>query len=1055
MVLEDILQKRGLEECPNPLWKLKLTEEEYEDLKSTLREHFYDLYRYGMEAALCYAEWWRRDYKGNMPSKEDVALGIGLNRYFADNLFKAAKNALMHNGYRFIHTLGGTTAYFRTLLNQGGLPINYIKNNDSNLGSFTRFLKGLVRELSNINYDWNSEDNSIIYQLNCISYLAQSFKNENIFDVAMQIAHAIIANDTNLLPYDDTDASLAELTKSLRQEYNRARRERRVKPLSLHWKLSTTDDGQGFLFVNMDVVKDISSDSIPGLNTSTCYSFDIFVAGTLVGKYVRKSINRDDEGNIINATYTRISVGMNKDILWKGEPVVEVKVRCDNDERIFLTVAGCYPPNFEYPQVFQMLDEHLYSRAETANSENNIAIFSDVWQIDGAESIHIAGQDYSCIEFSDDIELVNRETNEIIQIDNHFTPYMVEFSGNYIPWIEDSNYKLINRIPLIKVYDKDKNPVANCKTKYKVRGTDTWYRLNSSCVLHPGLVDIKVEFPDGKSVIETFYSIGELSFDSCNEQTFSTEITCSCPVEMRPEIENLETADIKNLGTAHWRISRKLDTNVCPSTCTFRLYNPGNPVLKVSVAIPFDGILITDVDGNIVPDGKIISFANLTHFFVTNHGRRSRTIDVSYQQSNSDETSYYKTLSSKVIDGLVSLADYSDLILRMFNLYGINSFDRSSSVIVSIPGQQVFIRKFVLESTISEGSIVVNDYTEEDTEDFEYEGDLYAFPVGESLPSDEFFPFKLEHDQNFRNTFNFPEDYFKYREVVVFSSAEDHRRIIPKYFNRDQDDFDRQTRSHRTANLIERWYDILTIEDVYSGKHWVDVCKAFDICSKHNLPFTTYDGLRAVARDPKLLANFVIAMWLNEYKDVLAQDVNRFEQELVIALHWIPAKTWNDAINHLVENIPAQLQAIIFAKMQDLMDLLQDIFNSTVSTDIAQDFINYIAAGAIEGSRKFSHSDINNYRMKIRGLSDINQDLPTIDIHVDRQKYYTWQEMPSYCKVMIESAICAAENTCSVDRRIDLFKSKEHASVVNFYRKYFKETYSEIFFKAVKIINTK
>jgi hypothetical protein len=210
-----------------------------------------------------------------------------------------------------------------------------------------------------------------------------------------------------------------------------------------------------------------------------------------------------------------------------------------------------------------------------------------------------------------------------------------------------------------------------------------------------------------------------------------------------------------------------------------------------------------------------------------------------------------------------------------------------------------------------------------------------------------------------------------------------------------------------------------------------------------------------VARDPKLLANFVIAMWLNEYKDVLAQDVNRFEQELVIALHWIPAKTWNDAINHLVENIPAQLQAIIFAKMQDLMDLLQDIFNSTVSTDIAQDFINYIAAGAIEGSRKFSHSDINNYRMKIRGLSDINQDLPTIDIHVDRQKYYTWQEMPSYCKVMIESAICAAENTCSVDRRIDLFKSKEHASVVNFYRKYFKETYSEIFFKAVKIINTK
>ena len=49
----------------------------------------------------------------------------------------------------------------------------------------------------------------------------------------------------------------------------------------------------------MDVVKDILSDSIPGLNITTCYSFDVFVAGTLVGKYVRKDNVRDEEGNIL------------------------------------------------------------------------------------------------------------------------------------------------------------------------------------------------------------------------------------------------------------------------------------------------------------------------------------------------------------------------------------------------------------------------------------------------------------------------------------------------------------------------------------------------------------------------------------------------------------------------------------------------------------------------------------------------------------------------------------------------------------------------------------
>ena len=64
--------------------------------------------------------------------------------------------------------------------------------------------------------------------------------------------------------------------------------------------------------------------------------------------------------------------------------------------------------------------------------------------------------------------------------------------------------------------------------------------------------------------------------------------------------------------------------------------------------------------------------------------------------------------------------------------------------------------------------------------------------------------------------------------------------------------------------------------------------------------------------------------------------------------------------------------------------------------------------------------------------------------------------LPSY-KVMIESAMCAAESTCDVKDHINLFKpeGKEHARIVNFYRKYFKETYSDIFFRTVKLIANK
>ena len=1056
--LLNILQSRGMAKLQRnyPLWKFKLTDDEYESLKQTLQSHLYDIHRYGVEAALCYAEWWRRDYKGNIPSKEDVAIDIGLQRAYGDALYMAARSALRKHEYTFIHSLKGTE-YFRTLLNQGGLPVNYIKNNDGNLGNFSRFLRGLVRELSIIGYDWNNKDNSIIQQFSCISYLGKAFKNDNIYDVSMQIAHAIIMDDNTLLPYDDTDASLAELTKSLKKEYSRAKRERKARPLSLYWKLYLLNNGQGQLFVNMDVVKDISSDSIPGLNISTCYSFDVLVAGTLVGKYVRKSNNRDDEGNIINATYTRISVGVSKDILWKGEPVVEVKIRCDNDDRIFLTVAGCYPPNFEVPQLFQMIDDNIYSKSETARSEENIAVFTPEWSCEDAYPFDINGQSLLCVKFSQSINLVNESKDDEILLTNEFTPYTAEFSGNYISWVEESNYKLVTKVPVIRVYDKDKNRVNNCKFKYRRHSpsNDPWKQLNSSCVFTPGLVDIKVDFPDGHNAIETFYAIGDMNFSSCYESTYSTEIVCNCSSLLSPKMLPIENAMISEIAPMHWQIVRERKSPFCPSVCRFRIYNSDNPILQLAVAIPFDGITIADVDGNIVPKGKIISFANLAHFSIISHGSKNRKVDVSYSSDKIDSSEKVKHLQSTVIDGLVSLSDYSDLIVRMFNLYGANSFDRNSSVALNVSGQDIYVRKFVLDTTIEDGNIVISDETEFDTSNFQYEGDLFAFPVGDNLPTEDFTPVKLIKIEEKTNTFSFPDGY-AYNEVVVFSGAESKRRIIPKYFNRSEEDFDKEERSQRSSNLNKIWYEYLSEESVMTGKHWRDVCKAYDICCHYNLPFTTYNGLKVIARSPKLLSNFVIAMWLNGYREVLAMDIDRFEQELVVALHWIPVKIWKKSINSFLEAVPEPLVAMIMSKMQDLVFLIQELFNSTISTDIASEFAAYIATGNLGKGYPILKSDISNYKMKIRGLSDDNCDLPIIKFILNGSYYPEQSMLPSY-QVMIESAMCAAENTCDVNHHTNLFKpeGKEYARIINFYRKYYKETYSEIFFRTVKLISNK
>ena len=74
-----------------PLWKLHVQEQEYNDLKETLSAAYFrgNLDSYTREAALFYAEWWRREYDGGFPSKERVARAVGIDD--SELLFKLAK----------------------------------------------------------------------------------------------------------------------------------------------------------------------------------------------------------------------------------------------------------------------------------------------------------------------------------------------------------------------------------------------------------------------------------------------------------------------------------------------------------------------------------------------------------------------------------------------------------------------------------------------------------------------------------------------------------------------------------------------------------------------------------------------------------------------------------------------------------------------------------------------------------------------------------------------------------------------------------------------------
>lgn len=1002
------------------------------------------------EAALCYAEWWRRDYNGGIPSREDVAVGIGLPQYCWERLYKAARNGLRNHGFTFMHSLKGNE-YFRTLLNQGGLPVNYIKNG-TNLGGFSRFLIGLVEELSLINIDWDDNNLDLIKNFNCIAYLGKAFKNDNIYDVALQIAHAIISEEDRWLPYDDADSSLSELTKSLKRNIIEVKSEYRTKPLSLSWKLRIITEGTASLFVNLNVVKDILAKSIEGLDYQSCYSFDVFVAGTLVGKYVRKSLIKDDMGEVVDAIYSRVTVGVANDIKWNGEPVVEVKIRCDNDVRLFPTICGSYAPNFEYPLVFQMLDENVYSLKSTANAEHNISVFSSDWECSGSHTLIINNTTYSAIEFADVVTLHNIMSDESVTITNEFTPYSAEFRGTYIQWVEKTNFKLLTRVPVISVFDNNGVRVNNVKPKYRLHNQKgDWRNLSNSCLLPFGLIDIKVDFPDSRCAVETFFFIGDMSFTSRNEKILSTELSLESRNKFKAKIEESENLSVEKLDDKIWRISRDASASRYSSTCNLRIIANDNPPLRISVVVPFEGITVMDLEGKMVSSGKIISYDNLNFFNIISHGR-SGEIDVTYKSDRLKDNDNIKHLKSPIIKGIVPLSDYRELIARMFQLYGTNTFDRSSSVELKIYDKRIYIRKFVLDSELFTDKIRITDYTCDDTSDFIYDGDVYALPVSEDIKPSDLVQVKLKPYNQQLSLFNIPYELID-SEIIIFSGPESLRRIVPKYYNLGQGESSLEERKEKAATNTMLWSEKLSNDNLFGGEYWVKVVSALRIMSEFNLPFTTFNAFKAIGRNPKLVTNLILACWLHGASDVLIQEIDRIEDELNIAIHWIPRSVWSECIEHFMCSLP---QMLIGKMLGDITELISSIFNATVSTEVAPELTRYVTGSNIGTAHLFSKADINQFNSKIHGYTDDNMDLPLIRFTLTN-KYYADQQMRVSYRVMIESAMCAAESIAEVNGRIELFslEGKEYARIINFYRKYFKKTYSEILIGTVKQIASK
>lgn len=223
---ESLLQKRGLTDCPQPLWKLKVTDEEFKELRELLEKRTHinmsnPFITMCKECALFFAEYWRRLYVDGKHSKQMIYDALESTRFsvnLCDEFYEAARcGAKQLNIEKYD---GGRADPLNDMLYQGGLPMKLVTANITN-SVWDRFTRGLVNR--KINFD----------ELNLGLVASQS---QCMKDYCEQLIFGIEAERHLLMPFycnNENDVWFLYLKELAKQEKIRRHQ---LRPFSLAWE---------------------------------------------------------------------------------------------------------------------------------------------------------------------------------------------------------------------------------------------------------------------------------------------------------------------------------------------------------------------------------------------------------------------------------------------------------------------------------------------------------------------------------------------------------------------------------------------------------------------------------------------------------------------------------------------------------------------------------------------------------------------------------------------------------------------------------------------------
>jgi hypothetical protein len=749
--------------------------------------------------------------------------------------------------------------YFRTLLLQGGLPLNHISKNKSN---YKNFLLAVLEEQPEKIEDF-------IFQTQITNLLPSSSRNDVIYENCFEIVQSILNDENYYEQLFSSNESIKEITDALKVKKKTLEKKVRFLKPQNYWLYYTKKNRISLRLGFADKYSIESLSQVLGFQVSE-KTYQFYLNDELICEF-RKMLN----GGYKTDWHNQFKQDWTEETQHPSAYVIVDNKKFEVKDFIQIT------PSLEKPTLWSQFSEDIWRliKGNGVPSEKALLMFPDNWRSENEiTSLKLYDRTINFLNFEGVVQLFNEVNGEKRLYKTNVNSFDWTVISQTPDWVAKSNMPIVRSKPNILVYDEKNEliPANNFKIYAKNQFPFQEWQLLSEMNNFPiGCNDLKIE-KDDVVAYDTCFNIGNLNIVFSN-QTINYAILT---VQNNHFTFNLEETPLLSI------ISQDNSYSINLNQKFFKIPNSLKASLKIGTQkslifeldSPFKGVELLDNEGKIICENKNITFKNLYGLRVLTPNNSNAMIRMQNELRNEVAILKESKINSQ------PLISFKDELLRLY--YLVDAMDYRNRV------------KIVLSSGNQTKTYYVSGFTHtlDVTKQFErnvklYESDdkLELFAVPLNCISGEINLIPLDYQDN---EYIIPNCEFC-NQFIIFSSKDSKTQLMPRFVNVDANYIGVEKNER-----IESYYQELEKSD-FQSNIWKELLAYFNICVNHNLPFSTFDQIRAVSRNSKIAARAFFFLGINQFDidEYIQKAIPEMEKDLGICFHWIGKDNWQESLN--------------------------------------------------------------------------------------------------------------------------------------------------------------